>query len=162
MAGKKGPRSPRALQAAAARKSREQALRNIFARRLEDARVDKNWSQSDLAREATAHLAKRKNGVPGRGQSIGRDLISNYSRGKIRPRPEYLEAIAKALGLTREELMPTSLGAAPLREQCPPMQMTEQADGQVLLRLNRVVPMSVAIEIVNAINRVDQANEPRA
>jgi transcriptional regulator with XRE-family HTH domain len=147
MSGKKGPRSPAALRAAKARAERELQLRALFARRLEAARVEKGWNMSELARRATACLPKPKKGQL-QGVGIGRDLMSHYSRGKSRPRAEYLEAIAKALGTTREALMPTSPGSAPPPPVHSPMKFEELEDGRVLLQINRVVSREAALAVV--------------
>lgn len=155
MAGKKGPRSARALEAAAARKARETGLRNLFARRLESARVAKGWNMSELARQATIHLAKPARGQK-QGRAVTRDLISNYTRGKMRPRPEYLDAIAKALGMTREQLMPSAPGAAPLPDDFPAVHFETKADGRVWLRLNRSVSMEIALDIMSLIRKEDE------
>jgi transcriptional regulator with XRE-family HTH domain len=154
MAGKKGPRSARALEAAAARKAREQQLRNIFARRLEAARIAKGWNMSELAREASRHLPTPKRGQK-QGKGVTRDLISNYTRAKMRPRPEYLEAIAKALDMTREELMPSSPGAAPPPDQFPAMTLNQQEDGRAWIRLNRALSMPAALAIIEIVQKED-------
>jgi transcriptional regulator with XRE-family HTH domain len=147
MSGKKGPRSPAALRAAKARAERELQLRGLFARRLEAALVEKGWNQSELARRATQCLPKSKKGQI-QGEEIGRDLISHYLRAKIRPRTGYLGAIAKALGTTREALMPTSPGSAPPPPMHSPMKLEELEDGRVLLQINRVVSREAALAIV--------------
>jgi transcriptional regulator with XRE-family HTH domain len=82
-----------------------QAVKNEFARRLEERRNAKGWNQSELARRATEHLPIAAEGQK-LGHKIGRDQISHYSRGVSLPRPETLEAIAKALGCEPSDLLP--------------------------------------------------------
>lgn len=158
MAGKKGPRSVRALAAAAARKQREQQQRDLFARRLEAARVAKGWNMSELARQASLHLPKPQRGQR-QGKVIGRDAISNYTRGRGKPRPEYMDAIAKALGMTREELMPTAPGSAPLPPDHPAMHFETKPDGRVWLRINRTMSQKVAFDIIALLRQEDNVED---
>jgi transcriptional regulator with XRE-family HTH domain len=63
------------------------------------------WSQAELSRRATAYLPRVAEGQT-QGHSLGRDRISSYIRGKYLPRPEALEAIAKALQCKPSDLLP--------------------------------------------------------
>lgn len=57
----------------------------------------RNWTQSDLAREARKHLPKG---------TLSRDNVHNYVHGKALPGPGFLLALAKALGTTANDLLP--------------------------------------------------------
>lgn len=61
----------------------------MMASRLKSARNAKNWSQRTLAREAECDV----------------ESISNYECGRVRPKPERMERIAKALGITLAWIM---------------------------------------------------------
>ncbi len=52
--------------------------------------VDRQWSQSDLARAS----------------GLKRDAISTYVRGRVWPNPQSFTAVARALGITPHELRP--------------------------------------------------------
>lgn len=68
-----------------------------FGRRLQRAMMNKGYSQSELARYAETHL----------GKHFGRDSVSQYIRGETLPNPQRLAALAKALGVDPEELLPS-------------------------------------------------------
>jgi transcriptional regulator with XRE-family HTH domain len=150
MAGNPGPRSPAALAAARKRAEREQRLRDLFAQRLRAARVQKGWNMSELARRATACLPQQ---VPGQkqGKEIGRDLVSHYERGKIRPRPEYLEALAKALDVASEELMPTAIPATS-EAIASHLKIETLPDGRLMLEIKQAVPRDVGMKIINLLH----------
>src|SRR5688572_29787045 len=73
------------------------AIKQDFSRRLSKALRDKGWSQSELARHAGKYTKKGK---------LGRYSVSLYVKGRMLPQPERLNAIAKALGVKAEELLP--------------------------------------------------------
>jgi transcriptional regulator with XRE-family HTH domain len=108
-----------------------------FAKRLQKAMIDKGWNQSELARRATAYLPK--------GHTIGRDNISHYVRGVALPRPAQLAAVAKSLGLSPAELMPTMPSAT---AKSPPFDMRQLENGSVWLRVNQPVTFDQALQIM--------------
>jgi transcriptional regulator with XRE-family HTH domain len=149
--------SEKRLAAAAARKDREQRLRDYFANKLNTLRLEKGWSQSDLAREAAAHMPKGPDGKP--LAQMGRDSVSNYLRGKTKPRPEHLEPLAKALGVSRDDLYPPPTVPVPEPPQLA-FRMERQPNGSVLVEIHEEVPLSVAIEIMKLLDR-DAATEEK-
>lgn len=84
------------------RDAKFQAELHEFARRLREARIAKDWSQSALARAVwgtrttDAGLTVAKN----------RELISVYEAAKSWPAPADLAKIATALNVPPEELAP--------------------------------------------------------
>lgn len=68
-----------------------------FGKRLQRAMMDKGFSQSELARVASLQL----------GKHFGRDSVSQYIRGETLPNPERLAALARALGVSDEDLLPS-------------------------------------------------------
>ena len=64
------------------------AIRQDFARRLQNKLNDKGWTQAELARRMVPLLKDSR---------VGRDNISKYVRGKVLPLPPHLEAMAKVL-----------------------------------------------------------------
>lgn len=109
--------------------------RQEFGRRLYSLMLGKGWHQSELARQS---------GLP-------RDSISTYVRGRSMPTPQNLEALAKAFGLTAEELLPNYNEAAVMDEENPSFEMkaSTAAPGTVWLRVNRSVSMTAAIKIAS-------------
>jgi transcriptional regulator with XRE-family HTH domain len=61
-----------------------------FAKRLYTLMTARGWRQSDLARHA----------------SLPRDAISSYVRAKVFPTPSSVEALCRAFGMSRAELIP--------------------------------------------------------
>jgi transcriptional regulator with XRE-family HTH domain len=113
------------------------------------------WNQSELSRRATEHLPKPAKGQA-QGHSLGRDRISSYIRGKYLPRPEALEAIAKALGCKPSDLLPPETVPS-VAEEGPLLEM-RSIDGQrVALRINRVVSMATATKIFALLEQEDHA-----
>jgi transcriptional regulator with XRE-family HTH domain len=143
MSGKPGPRSPKALAAAAARKEREQGLRDHFAYQLNTLRIKKGWNLSELARRA----------------GLDRSTIGNYAKAKSKPRPEHLGPIAAALDVPPEQLMPQAPdGPRAVAYALPPgaagaFRMETLPSGKVLLQLHREVTMATAAEIMRLLQQ---------
>ena len=130
------------------------AVRNEFARRLEARRIDKGWNQSELARRATDFLPKAMKGQK-QGHKIGRDQISHYSRGISMPRPEYMLAIAKALGCEPKELVPAA-GVPSTVSNPPSLSLADIGADRVFLRINRAVSSTTAMRIVGLLAKEDE------
>jgi len=87
------------------RSDADQAVYAEFGRRLQARMIQLGWNQSELSRRATECLPRTAKGQV-QGHTLGRDRISSYIRGKYLPRPEGLEAIAKALQCKPVDLLP--------------------------------------------------------
>lgn len=108
-----------------------------FGRRLMKLMLDRGWNQSELARRA--HL--------------GRDAVSTYVRGRSFPEPRSLKALADALSVTTEDLLPNSVTMA-MDADTAPMLEIKQAAGhpeKVFIRINRMVSLEQAAAIFNVI-----------
>jgi transcriptional regulator with XRE-family HTH domain len=137
------------------RSSGEKAVYAEFGRRLQARMIALGWNQSELSRRATEHLPKAAKGQV-QGHSLGRDRISSYIRGKYLPRPDALEAIAKALGCKPSDLLPAA-GVPSVAEEGPLLEM-RSVDGQrVALRINRVVSLTTATKIIALLEQEDNA-----
>jgi transcriptional regulator with XRE-family HTH domain len=137
------------------RSSGEKAVYAEFGRRLQARMIALGWNQSELSRRATEHLPKPAKGQT-QGHSLGRDRISSYIRGKYLPRPEALEAIAKALGCKPSDLLPPE--AVPSVAEEGPLLEMRSLDGQrVALRINRVVSLTTATKIIALLEQEDRA-----
>lgn len=124
-----------------------------FARRLHHLMLEKGLSQSDVARSMWGTIQD------GRGYDVakGRDRISEYVRGQSIPEPRNLKKLAEVLDVTVEQLAP-DLAAASVDRADPELSLTVvtgQAD-KVHLKVNRLLPLSIASQIVALISGSDE------
>lgn len=113
-------------------------IKRDFAKRLQDAMFAKGWNQAELARRASAHT---------KGKRFGRDNVSNYMRARALPGPLHLAAMAKALGVKPDDLLPTR-GVSSADSDKPPFAVQTLEDGNVWLRVNQSVPPDVALKVM--------------
>lgn len=130
-----------------------QDIKDEFARRLQTAMMRHGWNQSELARRASECLPKPEPGQK-RGHEIGRDLISHYVRGKMLPLPVNMAALAKALGVKPEDLMPS--GVPSVGGASSPFEMKGLPDGRMYLRINRTVSQDTAMKIMSLLAEEDR------
>lgn len=104
-----------------------------FGKRVYNLMLRKGWKQSELARQA---------GLP-------RDSISVYIRGKSLPTPGNLEALAKALGVAPNDLLPNHFeGAIDADTPALEIKVSPNAPHLAWLRVNRLVSMKSVAKIV--------------
>ncbi len=116
-----------------------------FARNLYDARVEKGWSQSELAREVWGSTTDK------RGYSVARnrDRISQYEMGNTQPTGMNLIKIAKALGKDPADLAPGFVAARVDREHpALAMHMVEGKPNQVHLQVNMLTSLALASKVI--------------
>lgn len=122
-----------------------------FSKKLHYALIDRDMTQSDLARIVYGGATR----VDNRGYDtvVGRDRISSYCRGKAMPEPRMLQKIADALGMKTEELAP-NLAASAIERELPEIQITAAAGHHetVLLKVNKLVPLYLAAEIAKMLS----------
>jgi transcriptional regulator with XRE-family HTH domain len=108
--------------------------RQEFGRRLYNLMLAKGWHQSELARRA---------GLP-------RDRVSTYVRGAAMPTPANVDALAKALGVDAEAILPNHLMSA-IDEDAPALEIRSSpaAPGKAWLRVNRLVTLATAVRIAD-------------
>lgn len=135
------------------RSPEELSVYEEFGRRLASRMQQLGWGQSELARRATDHLPKPAEGQV-QGLKIGRDLISNYIRGKYLPRPPTLDAIAKALHCLPEDLLPADAVPSVVSD-APRADIREVEGGRMSVRINRVVSKKTAIDIMSLLMAED-------
>jgi transcriptional regulator with XRE-family HTH domain len=123
---------------------REDEQRKAFARRLTTLRVNKGWSQSELARRAAMHTSSNV---------FGRDNISKYEKGTSSPLPLQLAALAKALGVPATDLMPERGGMLnePMDETST-LNLKQVGKSRAWIRLNQEVPLSIAYKILELLH----------
>lgn len=118
-----------------------------FARLLGKKMEDRGWNQSDLARAAEKFLPK--------GQKFRRDNIHVYLNQVALPRPKQLIAIAKALDMSPEELLPGVQHAR--TEPSYSMQPVIGEPGKAHLRVTMKVPMRTALAVLSILEQQELA-----
>ena len=133
--------------------SDERLVQEEFARRLHKIIVDRGISPSDLARKVWGSIDQVDNKT-GRvvNAARNRDRISVYLKGKGFPDPKNLAKIAKALNVEPMDLAP-DIATAAIEREVPEMNMTMIAghEDKALLRINKLMPVDVAIEVMRLI-----------
>lgn len=111
-----------------------------FAKRLYRLMLKRGWNQSELARRA----------------DLPRDSVSTYIRAKVMPTPQSAERLARALGVTPEELLPNHVESA-IEEDTPSLEMkvSVNAPHKAWLRVNRLVSLSTAAKVIALIEAED-------
>jgi transcriptional regulator with XRE-family HTH domain len=106
-----------------------------FGRKLQQLHIDRGWNQSDLARAA----------------GLGRDAISTYINGRSFPEPKSLRALADALQVPPDDLLPNSVALAMKQDPAPVLEIRQTAGhpDKVYLRVNRIVSLDQAAQIFN-------------
>lgn len=116
-----------------------------FARKLQEVRLAKGWSQSDLARRVWGTETDSR----GYAVAKNRDRISAWESGKQQPSRDNLEKLSEVLGLPVEQLAPDVVSAAVHRSKpAIGMTMVEGRPDQVVLEVNTVVSLSTAAKVI--------------
>jgi transcriptional regulator with XRE-family HTH domain len=131
-------------------KQRAAIMSDNFARRLMRAREAKGWSQSDLARLVWG-TEKNSDGYI---VAKSRGRISAYENGDATPTKNNLAALAKALGMTPEELGPelVSEEIAGSTQQAISMTMVQDQPDKVHLLVNVLTSLEVASKVVGLLS----------
>ncbi len=119
-----------------------------FASRLQKLITEKGWNQSELARRASDHMPE--------GQKMGRDNVSGYIRGTTLPGPIKLAAIAKALGVQPEDILPQRGVPNAGSKTLPALDMRDLGDGNVWMRVNQAVTRAIGLKIMNLLLGEDE------
>ncbi len=117
------------------------AIKADFAKRLQAEMERKGWNQSELARQASVHM---------KGGRVGRDSVSPYIRGKTLPGPLHLSGIAKALQVEPKDLIP-NINMLSVDAKLPPIEVKDLGEGKAWLRVNKAVPWSVAVKVMQMV-----------
>lgn len=126
-----------------------------FSKHLLKEIVDRGWSQSELARRATTFMPD--------GKVVGRDSISKYIKAQFLPNPGHLKAIADALGLDPADLLDDPRGQR-LSEKMSapaPLEIKQDDDGLVWLRVNEKVPLGVALDVARMVKEATDDRSDR-
>jgi transcriptional regulator with XRE-family HTH domain len=125
-----------------------------FAKRLYHALLERGMTQSDLARKIWNETRVDNRGYD---QTVGKDRVSSWIRGRSMPEPHNLIKIAKALNMSPEDLAP-NLTASAIEQETPEIQITviHNHPNKVLVKLNKILPFDVATKIMNLVNEANQ------
>jgi len=115
-----------------------EAIRREFGKRLQAAMLDKGWNQSELARHS----------------GFGRDNISAYIRGVSIPGPIHLHAMANALNVKSDDLLPNK-GMPSVDTVVPALDVAEIGEGMAWLRVNQAVDWDAALKIMALLKSAD-------
>jgi DNA-binding Xre family transcriptional regulator len=108
-----------------------------FSRRLQGKLIERGWNQSELARRMAPLLPNSR---------IGRDNISKWVRGKVRPLPHHLDAFCRVLECEPTELLPP----VPVRngKDESGLRYEDHNDGTATLHVHRTLPAKVASKVI--------------
>lgn len=113
--------------------------REEFARRIQKLMAEKGWNQSELARAASKFMPDKK--------EMGRFSISNYVRGNTIPRPDHLIALAQALNVKPQDLLPTR-GVPGIGPAQSPAELEDIGNNRVRIRLQQETDWDTALTIM--------------
>lgn len=104
-----------------------------FSKRLRQMLVERQWSQSDLARKA----------------GVTRDAVSTYCRADSFPGEKNLAKIARALNVSPDQLLPNKIERA-IDHDTPTMSLKESSTypGQAWLQINRMVQTKTGLKVM--------------
>ncbi len=139
-------RSVAKLEAAAARHDREQKQRNFASHFLHARLLAVGITQSELARRATKLLPN--------GMRVTRSSISKYLAGdspNSKPNPIRLKAIADALGVRPEHIVPPAKQV----DKFIPVDFRTTSDGKAWLRIDRAFSKPTALKILQLVEEED-------
>lgn len=126
-----------------------------FGDRLRRILIERNMSQSDLARLVFNEIRTDNRGYD---VVVGKDRISEYVRNKQTPTPRILRQIATALKMTPEELAP-ELVSAGNKNSAGPTVLIEALSGhtdKVRLQIHQLVPRRIAAKILALLDDTDE------
>lgn len=120
------------------------AVKHIFAQRLRQLLLERDWNQSDLARAA----------------GVSRENISTFTTEKHLPKTITLKKIAQALGFKSGiELLPEMESLKDADNPTPTfgIRAIDSQPGMMWVRVNQSVPRAIALKIFALLNDVPAA-----
>ena len=133
----------------------EQLEMETFARRLHQLMVQKNLSQSDLAKKIWGTRTDKR----GYQVARNRDRISVYLKGNTIPDTKSIARIADALGVPAAELAP-DITASTVEKENPELAMTVVSghEDKCHLRVNMLIDLRTAAEVVALLTKAKEAS----
>lgn len=123
--------------------TREKAKQE-FAKRLRKLMLDRNWNQSELARRS----------------KMGRDSISCYMRALNLPEALTIKKLAKALGVSEEDLLPSEMNPSSNAFHADETAEEEASlrsldNGRYYLRVGKSMSLEKALKIMEILKEED-------
>lgn len=121
-----------------------------FATNLRNAMNRKGFTQSELMARANSHAPKT--------HKLSRSNLSEYCNGKKLPGPIRLDAIAKALDVAIEELVPATMPRTriPLAATQANTELINIGNGQARMTMDRTMPWPKAMEVMSILNSINK------
>lgn len=120
-----------------------EARRADVAARIRRLRTARGWRQAELARQAALHMPEG---------NFGRSLVSKYENAEVLPSVVNVAAMAKALGVSPEEVMPSN----PAISEAMPLGVKADAtvvdSDTVHVRVNQRLPAALGYKILMMIH----------
>jgi transcriptional regulator with XRE-family HTH domain len=125
--------------------------KKAFSERLRAAMDRQGLSVNELARRVQDELP---------GEEFNAVNLSHYRAGRSLPRPRYLSALSKAVGISATDLISPDDIRTPLEpaaiedeaaDQAPAFHIKDLADGQAWLQINQRLPWPLALRILQAL-----------
>lgn len=121
-----------------------------LSERLRTLMVEQGLSINELARRIQSELP---------GEKFNAVNLFHYRAGRSVPRPRYLIALSKAVGVALEDLLPSdetieATQSEPdglLAEPVPAFYIEDLSDGQAWLQINQRLPWPSVIKILQAL-----------
>jgi transcriptional regulator with XRE-family HTH domain len=119
-------------------------LKADFAARLRAAIARKGWTATVVVHHVSRSL--------GNGNKFGRSHLCHYMHGRALPRPRYLMALSRALGVEPRELLPDRpdlTDTSTSRSACVDMvQVRDDSQGTALLEMSHRMPWQTAVKVM--------------
>lgn len=149
---------PRNIPLDTKRAAEDEAYLKEFAKRLGKTLDARQMSASDLARAIWGDIVSvDKNGNEANA-ARNRDRISVYLSGRGFPNRKNLAKMAAALSVKVEDLAPDLASSAPVIPSsallCDELSLVMLKDNKAVLKINKVIPQSKAMEILNIITNI--------
>ena len=115
-------------------------IKKEFSDRLQRILLERGWNQSELARRASVFMDK----------PMGRDNVSIYIRGRSLPGMKHLSALARALGVDNETLLPERSVLNDNTDYRIPVEMKAipERPGTARLKIDQDVKFQTALKIM--------------
>jgi transcriptional regulator with XRE-family HTH domain len=127
---------------------RDNEFKAAFGRRLQELLNERGWSQSDLMRRTKA--------VDPANEGLKRDAISTYINGRSFPTERSMSLLSKGLNVSPSLLATGSDSAASQSREFAEFVISEGSPGKVAIRVDRIVSMETARDILNLLDAEDK------
>lgn len=128
----------------------EVARKRELSRRLRELMDEKGLGVVEVAKLVERELS---------GEKFNAVNLSHYRAGRSLPRPKYLKALSKALGVSSQELIPLNqtldLSDPEVKDvqdpDLPAFRVDDLSDGLAWLQINQRLPWDLVLRILNVL-----------